>query len=86
MIIQLSSTISDSTNQNCNKCTDSELKEKFNELFENNKDAKCQVNWVEDGMVEIQGAAPMALHNFTLQAEALGRQIKYHKKTIIEIV
>lgn len=87
MTIQLSSTITDNeVCNNINSCSDAELKQKFNELFTKEANNNCNINWLEDGTVEIQGVTPMSLHSFTLQAEAMGKRVKYHKKTIIEIV
>jgi hypothetical protein len=87
MIIQVNSSLTDNRNlANAPACSENELKDKFNQLFANEPESKCNVNWLEDGTVELQGASPMSLHNFTLQAESMGKSVKYHKKTIIEIV
>lgn len=87
MRIQLNTTLTDSKKfENVNPCSEEELKEKFNELFKNENQDSTKINWLEDGTVEVQGASPMALHNFTLQAEAMGKEVRYHKKTIIEII
>lgn len=87
MIIQVNSSITD----NCkttrlNQANDQELKQKFNDLFERGNNPESNVNWVEDNKVEVEGVSSMSLHNFTLQAEAMGKSVKYYKKTIIEIV
>jgi hypothetical protein len=87
MRIQLNTSITDAPVQaNNNSCSEAELKQKFAEVFQKKESNKCNINWLDDGTVEVQGASPMTLHNFTLQAEAMGKQVKYHKKTIIEIV
>ncbi|QSE99264.1 hypothetical protein [Fulvivirga lutea] len=57
------------------------LKETLNEKSESGKNIK----WIDDNTLEINGVAPMALHTFVLKAEELGKEIKYTKKTIIEI-
>jgi len=87
MRIQLNTSITDTPVQARNtSCSEVELKQKFTEVFQKKESDNCNINWLDDGNVEVQGASPMTLHNFTLQAEAMGKQVKYHKKTIIEIV
>lgn len=87
MRIQLNTSITNAPEQTSNQqCSDIELKKKFMQLFEQKENKNCNINWLDDGTVELQGASPMTLHNFTLQAEAMGKHVKYHKKTIIEIV
>ena len=86
MIIQVNSTITDNRTNASHQCDDQELKQKFENHFCQAADSNCNVEWLEDGTVELKDASPMSLHNFTLQAEALGKQVKYHKKTIIEII
>jgi len=87
MRIQLNTSITDAPVPTKTKsCSEAELKQKFAEVFQKKESDQCNINWLDDGTVEVQGASPMTLHNFTLQAEAMGKQVKYHKTTIIEIV
>ncbi len=62
------------------------LKKKFIQIFQEKESSHCQINWLDEGTVEIEGASPTRLHTFTLQAEAMGKQLKYKKKNVIEIL
>jgi len=87
MRIQLNTSITDAPVQARNtNCSEAELKQKFDEVFQKKESDNCNIKWLDDGTVEVQGASPMTLHNFTLQAEAMGKQVKYHKTTTIEIL
>lgn len=87
MIIHVNSTSTDNSEPLAKSaCSDQELIQKFKDFFENESNDECTINWLGDNKVEVHGASSMSLHNFTLQAAAMGKRVKYHKKTIIEIV
>lgn len=51
------------------------------------KDETTQQNykWLDDGSVEVSCLSGMCIHSFTLEAEKLGKEISFEKKTIIRI-
>lgn len=64
---------------------DEKLKELFQEKVINQGKLKENYKWLENGVLEIEGTAPMAVHSFILEAEKLGLNVKYTKNTIIEL-
>ena len=68
-----------------NSSEDSVLKQTFMETLGNKLTEDKKVRWVDSGTVELNGMSPSELHSFLLKVEAMGKNIKYHKKTVIEI-
>lgn len=67
------------------KAEDSVIKKAFIETLGDKLDEEKNVKWLDDGTVELKGMPPSELHSFLLKVEAMGKSIKYHKKTVIEI-
>ena len=65
--------------------SDVKLKELLEEVLEEKNVSGENLRWLDDQTIEVSGLAPMALHTFILKAEELGKDVTYHKKTIIEI-
>ena len=69
------------------KAADSEkLKSLFhNVLIEKQEMERCNIDWVDNKTVVVDQLSGMALHNFLLKVEKLGKSITLTKKTVIEI-
>lgn len=60
------------------------------EVFAQSMDRLCgtkkpNVEWLDDDTVVVDQLPGMALHNFTLEAEARGKRVTYEKQTIIHV-
>ena len=86
MVLEMSKTFTHCCgNKPEQKHSEEELKNIMIKLMERNgiDPAKAKLN--ENGVFEIQETPNIKLHSFMLQAEELGLQMKYTKKTLIEI-
>ncbi|MEP1095254.1 MAG: hypothetical protein ABJG78_09100 [Cyclobacteriaceae bacterium] len=64
----------------------SEMAELFHQTMqEKGEYDPSNVSWTDHKTVEVEGLSKMAVHNFILKAEALGKDITYTKQTIISI-
>lgn len=65
---------------------DSQLKKVFIDVLKskNEYDESC-IEWLDDETVSCNNVSTMSLHSFLLQAEKMGKDISYTKKTIIKI-
>ena len=62
------------------------LKEIFKkELQKKGEYDENNVRWIDDETVEVTKVSGLALHSFALRAEEMGKDITYHKKTILKI-
>ena len=69
-----------------NRAENENLKELFVDVLKNkNEYVEDQINWQNNETVSVSNVSSMALHSFVLEAEKLGKNITYTKKTVIEI-
>ncbi len=63
-----------------------QLKALFETVLKEKKElGKCNLNWIDEKTVVTDELSGIALHNFLLKVEELGKNITFTKKTIIEI-
>lgn len=91
MVISVEKKIAQPSNANVSdgdKCSigTEELKTMFeNVLIEKRELENCTLNWLDNKTVVTERLSGIALHNFLLKAEQLGKNVTYTKKTVIEI-
>lgn len=88
-------TINSSIEQECSKNKEQylidnpncpELQEVFKTVLKDkNEYDEKNLNWIDEKNVEVKKVSPMALHNFVLKAEEMGKGVVYEQKTIIRI-
>lgn len=62
------------------------LQELFNETLKNKGEyPTAKIEELDGNKLEVQGVSQMALHSFILEAEKLGKQIKYTKTYSVKI-
>lgn len=87
MKITIQSNYRQESSPSVKKVNDSSLNE-LKMLFENmmKHDEELNIKWVDESEVVLNKIPSMQLHSFLLQAERLGKNIEYHKQTVIKIV
>ena len=72
-------------NKNNSQYSEEELKNILLKLIQKNGIDPKLVNVSKDGILSIQDSPNIKLHSIMLQAEEMGLEMKYTKKTLIEI-
>lgn len=80
-------TVTDKQEGNSKNKTLINLKSLFAENLKNEVEhKKGSITWTDNESVEVTGVSLIALHRFILEAEKLGKSIRFEKKTVIEII
>lgn len=62
------------------------LQELFKEeLIKKGEYDESKIKWIDHETVEVTNCSGLAVHSFALRAEEMGKDIEYHKKTILKI-
>ncbi len=66
--------------------TDEDIKKMFESTMRKKGGMRSsELNWVDDNTVEVTNFPGLAVHNFVLQMEELGKQVTFERTTKIKI-
>ncbi len=55
------------------------------ELIKKGEYDESKIKWIDHETVEVTNCSGLAIHSFALRAEEMGKDIEYHRKTILKI-
>lgn len=86
MVLELSKSFQHSCGKNAQRpYSEQEIKSMMLQMMERQGIPSNHLSTAEDGVLRLEGIPNLKLHTLMLQVEELGLQMKYTKKTIIEI-
>ncbi len=86
MVLELSKNfVHSACKKSDNKRSEEELKGLMLKLMQDSGIDTKKVDQKKEGVMELKGNTNLKLHSLMLKAEELGLEIKYTKKTLIEI-